>query len=150
MFYLSGRKHGSKYGVVDSSDGSEDFLSVRELLSAERAGYGIYGFMRKSGYLYCFGVNSVIISLLDQSSHTPVMLKLADGLEFSQTIYMGHRIYAGELEFVFFNDSGVSGICIATSKQFLSGEVSIDFNHIDDRRAEVLLRRLKDSGGFKL
>lgn len=150
MYYLTGNKHGSKYGVVDTSDGNEDFLSVSELLSAESRGFQIYGMLRKSGYLYCFGVNLVTIELLNRPSSSPVLVRLSGGLGFMQTVYMGYRISTGNLEFVFFNDSGMSGLCVVTSSQLLSGEVSVSFDKIDVRRFEVLMRRLKDSGEFRL
>lgn len=152
MYYLSGNKKGVKYGVVDSDDGVEDFMTITELLTAESRGYKIYGLFRKQGYLYCFGMNMDIVDLLCRRVPVPVALRLSRGLGFMQTIYIGHRIRNGGLEFVFFNDGGMSGLCILSNTDFLThpGDVALDFVHIDSRRADVLLRRLKDSGGFVL
>lgn len=152
MYYLSGNRKGSKYGVVDSEDGVEDFMTLTELLTAESQGYKIYGMFRKQGYLYCFGVNPVIVSLLSRKVPFPVALRLTKGLGFMQTVYLGHRIRNSLLEFVFFNDGGMSGICVLNNNDFLThpDDVALDFRQIDWRRTEVLMRRLKDSGGFIL
>lgn len=150
MFYLSGKRKGTKYGVVDTTDGVETFHTMSELLTVECRGTKIYGIFRKYGYLHCFGMSLVSIRLLNSCTPCTVRVSLSSGLSFMQTIYMGYRILSGRLEFVFFNDGGMSGLCILTSEQLLGSEVRLDFEGVDHRRAEVLMRRLKDSGEFVL
>lgn len=148
MYYLTGNKHGVKYGVIDTSDGVEDYLSIPELLSAEHQGFKIYGLIRNHGYLYCFGVNESAIKLLRCDCPVPVRLRLAKGLGYVQTVYIGYRVRSDLLEFIFFDDSGMSGLCILTNIDLKSDGVDLDFDHVDTRRRDILLKRLKDSGSF--
>lgn len=151
MYFLSGNRRGSKYGVVDTEDGIEDFLTISELLVAESRGLKVYGLFRKNGYLYCFGLTLDAVNLLKRRVPVAVRVRIAHGLGFTQMVYMGHRVTnTGDLEFVFFDDSGMSGLCILTNMDFISGGVGLDFFNIDQRRASVLMRRLQDSGGFVL
>lgn len=151
MYYLTGSKRGSRYGVVDTEDGVEDFLTISELLMAESRGLKVYGLFRKNGYLYCFGLTVEAIGLLKRRAPVAVRVRIASGVGFTQMVYMGHRVTSvGSLEFVFFDDSGMSGLCILTNLDFIHGGVALDFLNIDQRRASVLMRRLQDSGGFVL
>lgn len=154
MYYLSGHKQGARYGVVDTEDGVEDYLSMPELLSAESNGYKIYGLLRNKGYIHCLGVTQEFAHLLRLHKQVPfpVAVRLSRGLGFRQTLYIGYRIRKGVLEFVFFDDSGDSGLCIVSNLEIIThpGDVSLDFRNINSRRADVLMRRLKDSGGFLL
>lgn len=149
LYYLSGNRKGAKYGVLDTEDGVEDYMTISELLTAESHGYKIYGIFRNKGYLYCFGMTPVTVSLLNKKPPFPVAVRLAKGLGLMQTLYLGHRIRKGILEFVFFNDGGMSGICVLSSTDITNG-VEIDFSSIDSHRVDVLKRRLKDSGDFVL
>lgn len=150
MYYLSGRQKGRKYGVIDTKDGVEEFFTMSDMLTAESRGFKIYGLFRKYGYLYCFGMTPLSMELLTKTPPVAVAVRLSRGLGFMQTVYMGYRVNMNRLEFVFFNDGGESGLVILTSLDFQAGGVALDFVNLDHRRAEVLMRRLKDSGGFRL
>lgn len=127
-------------------------MTLSEILTADCRGFKIYGLFRKLGYLYCFGMTPMSVGLVNHASPAPVMLKLSAGLSSTQVIYMGYRIHQGVLEFLFFDDGGMSGLCVVSGDYFVQykDEMSLEFRVCDHRRVEVLMRRLKDSGGFVL
>lgn len=150
MFYLSGRQQSGKYGVVDSVDFVEDFLTVNQLIIAESYGYKIQGFFREGDNFYFFPMTPVSANLLRKKPPVSMKIRLSVGLGFVQVIYIGHRIRAGVLEFLFFDDSGSDGMCIVPSSKFVSREITVDYVNIDKKRAKVLMIRYKDSGGFAI
>lgn len=142
MFYIS-RKQKDSYGVVDTDDGIEEFLTKQELLSAESVVGKIYGIERDKSGIHFLTLVSRIADLISKDKGTAVSVKLRD-LPFKQTLYLGYK-YDSEMDdlvFYFFDNSGANGYFGVSRSYILKGNqvVDFDFDNIDVSKVGLLLK----------
>lgn len=153
MFYVSNLR-GKLIGVTDTDDDVEDFLTPTDVLLAEKQVNKIEGIIRVNGKVYFIPMTPITLQLSKLQRGIPVRVKLTNGLDFKQTIFIGSKFDESrkDIVFYFFDDSGVEG-SFGVSCQFAlnhKSELQIDLNDNDHTRVNTLIKRLKDSADFKL
>lgn len=148
MFYIV-KVSDNLISVLDTSDGVVDDLTPKEVLKAEELGIEVVGVHHFRGSICFCPYTDDLIKLMSIKIGTPVMVKVAKGIGFKQTLYIGHKFENERDIFYFYDDSGVDGYFGLASDYVAEnkGSVQFDFENKERVRASILTRRFKDFGG---
>lgn len=148
MYYVT-NIIGKKIGIKDTSDGVVDYLKPVEAVLAIRQGLKIVGIYKYRGDIYFTPLNDILAKLLSSAVGTPVLVKLAEGLDFRQSLYVGYKLVASDIiQLDFYDDTGVTGLFSVTNKEVMEdSRIQFNFNCDNQKRISVLKRRLVDIGG---
>lgn len=145
MFYVSSQK-GYLIGVTDTEDDVEGFFKPLDLLKYERLGFKIIGINHENGRIYFIPFNKSLIQILGMELGSPLKIKISDGVDYEQVLYIGKKVKANTCEFMFYDDGGIEGFLKLSSHYIIENNIVFDFDNNDIQRVMTLQRRYQDMG----